>query len=63
MWSIFAQPRLSVASGGKSVRKKSPSITDILAYSDTAYSDSLATVTLLASPKSFINKSVTVGKY
>ena len=32
------------------------STTDILAYSDTAYSDSLATVTLLASPKSFINR-------
>ena len=32
------------------------SYTDILAYSDTAYSDSLATVTLLASPKSFINR-------
>ena len=32
--------------------------TDILAYSD-----SLAKVTLLGSPKSFIYKSVTVGKY
>ena len=30
--------------------------TDILAYSDTAYSDILATVTLLTSPKSFVNR-------